>query len=142
MSTSSIGAIDRLDRTRQQHAFKAVRRWAEGKSDLKDIVTELKGLPVQLRTQGLVHTWATQLKGEQKKRASLAVDLLENITDWLCDKDNVAVAGVIGAELDARGLLARAIEMDNFHYRIVQREALAYAGVLKLLSEAWEKGDG
>ncbi len=122
-----------LQRQRSSTALKWIERW-EKRANLSDAATKLKGLPITLRSQGLIATCATLLKGDD-----LDNDIATALARWLGEAPHHLASGLT-SNASGKDLLQIAIELDNMSYRSLQREAIAYAEHLKLIAEAWDNG--
>lgn len=129
--------IKNLNRQRTLNAFQWISSLSAKK--LKDYLPTLRGLPVALRTQGLVVVCATLLKrGDERDGERVIADM---IARWLRESELPLWESDSAIPQDGRALLKWVVNADNSRYRAAQREALAYAEQLKLLAEAWHRGE-
>lgn len=126
--------ITDLERKRAQQALKEIQRWQNNKSSFKEAVTRLKGLPVTIRSEGLVTTLAILLKSNTSADENIA----DALARWLAD--GVPWTPIESNAQRAKTLMEELIHLENLQYRIVQREALAFVEHLKLLAEVWGNG--
>jgi hypothetical protein len=129
---STAGAREGLDRKRARAAYELVQdhieRWEESERN------HIKGLPVQLRTQGLAIVVATLLA--DTKRVSR--DVNEGVAGWL---GTVLPELVVERRADsnaprAADLLRASVKLGRTEYLAVQREALAFLEDVKLFTDA------
>jgi hypothetical protein len=82
----------------------------------------------------LIATCATLLKGEK-----LDKEIAMALARWLGESGHHSI-GELNNQSSGQDLLKTAINLDNFSYRSLQREAIAYTEHLKLIAEAWHSG--
>ena len=121
-----------LETVRSRYALDEVKRWQGAQRVEATALTQ--GLPVALRTQGLVVTLARLLSSERRAHGLLA----RCLTDWL-GRD--CPIGLLPEQKGPAQLLERLIRMEPMDYLAVQREALALAERLKLLAGALHGGE-
>jgi hypothetical protein len=130
-----------LERRRQQTALAAVLKWTQ-RSKTKDLQTLLKGLPVQLRTQGLTllvahlaESFASEDSREarQSQRRSFGADILDALSTWLLDQDLLDLAEP-PPRFDGGDLLAALVQAQTSTYLAAQEEALLFLEELKRMS--------
>ena len=103
-----------------------------GASDMKELAQILKGLPIQVRNQGLSTALALLISRDDR----IARTVLELAVDWLTD-DQCATKPVLDLQQgDPGDLLRWCVEADNASYRAVQAEVLALLDQAKILAAA------
>lgn len=133
MRQSRIAA---LEQARSQCAFRRVESWKRDEV-LTECLKYLKGLPIALRTQGMILTCAGLLK--KNERATLLI--VDALASWLAEKQCPCAVGIPLSQVSGRQLLRYSIEeQDHQHYRAVQRETIVFAEKLKLVAEVWDNG--
>ena len=123
-----------LWRARARFAFEAVENWGSWK---KDATQRVKGLPVQLRTQGLPVTIATLLREDKVNTRELA----HLIARWVMDE--APHKPLPKQKPQAKDLLEACIRADRASYMAAQTEALSLLEQVKLFADALHgtKGD-
>lgn len=122
-----------LGRKRTLFVFERARRWPGGK-ERKEITALAQGLPVTLRSQGLVVTMASLAAKEKTANRTLNDMLFRWLTEqnpWL---------GVAGTAATIGEFVEELMTKDRSAYLAVQREALALAERIKLISKAFFSG--
>lgn len=129
--------VDTLTRQRARFIYEKTSAW-NGDTLAKDALARVKGLPVQVRAQGLGTAVALLLR-EEKKDAS---ELAELIAKWLFvnrdgpyKKPGWLTRPQKRREI-AEDLLVATIEAPTLDYLAAQAEALAFLDQLKLVLEA------
>jgi hypothetical protein len=120
-----------LGRMRSQFVFEKARLWRE---DSGDITAKAQGLPVALRSQGLVVTMARLASGKDAASRTLNGMLFT----WLTGENSYL--GLKGRAATTKELLELLTTTDRAGYLAVQREALALAERIKLISKAFFSG--
>jgi hypothetical protein len=129
MSQTGRGSLERL---RARFAFDEVSQWPGPIRDRAH--AEVKGLPVALRTQGLVQTLATLVNGEPHQTR-----LAQAIARWVLEE---APRRPLERWLDSKlarpeaRLLAACVRAERTAYLAGQSEALAIVEKLKIFAEA------
>ena len=122
-----------MERRRAGYLFREISEW-ENKSWRDTAVEQAKGLPVELREQGLMVTIA-KLKSKRKEEADRITALLSS---WLVDD---APARPWNRQARRGSPETRLFDLckmaDRRSYQWVQTEALALLELLKLISGAW-----
>jgi hypothetical protein len=122
-----------LARARTQFAYGNVAEWK--KDWRKDALARVKGLPIQVRTQGLPVTLAN-LMGEDNTHSRHLADLIGR---WLLEKAFHKPLGEDSGPASrspARRLLDACINAERSTYLAVQAEALAFLEQVKLFADA------
>ena len=127
----NAGNVD-LGRSRSQFVFERARLWKG--EDGKDITAKAQGLPVTLRSQGLVVTMARLASGKDPASGILNGMLFA----WLTGANSYL--GLRGRAATTREFLELLTTADRATYLAVQREALALAERIKLISKAFFSG--
>ena len=122
-----------MERRRADYLFREISEW-KNKSWRDTAVEQAKGLPVELRAQGLIVTIA-KLKSKRKEEADRIATLLSS---WLVDDAPTRPWN----RQTRRGspetrLLDLCKKADRRSYQWAQTEALALLELLKLISGAW-----
>ena len=104
-----------------------------GAGDKKELAQILKGLPIQVRSQGLSTALALLISGDDR----IARTVLDLTVDWLTN-DQCATKPVLDLQQGDPDTLLRwcVVEADNASYRAVQAEVLALLGQAKILAAA------
>ena len=103
-----------------------------GAGDKKELAQILKGLPIQVRNQGLSTVLALLISGDDR----IARTVLELTVKWLTN-DQCATKPVLDLQQgDPDNLLRWCVEADNASYRAVQAEVLALLDQAKILAAA------
>ena len=103
-----------------------------GAGDKKELAQILKGLPIQVRSQGLSTALALLISGDDR----IARTVLDLTVDWLTN-DQCATKPVLDLQQgDPDNLLRWCVEADNASYRAVQAEVLALLDQAKILAAA------
>ena len=124
-----------LARSRARFAYDQVAKWSGPWA--KEAVARVKGLPIQLRTQGLPVTLASLMQEENRASGRLA----ELLADWLLAHapyrlfDDPEVPSV-----SARSLLQSSVQAQRSVYLAAQAEALAFLEQVKLFAVALHGG--
>ena len=121
---------DSLSRERAKFALRELRSCTR----LDEVNTRLKGLPVEIRVQGLSMAVATLLR--DNKAASRHI--LGWIRTWLTDESPVRVLEVKGSGHSA--LLEAVTMAERDVYLAAQRDVLGLVEQLKVLSDALVEG--
>ena len=125
---------DSLSRRRARFAFGRLR----GASDKRDLAQALKGLPIQVHTQGLSTVLALMMANDGKPGIRTVRELM---VGWL-NHDECPAKPLLGSQQGGReggsddALLRWCIEAGNDSYRAVQAEAAALLGEAKILAAA------
>ncbi|MEN6464013.1 MAG: type III-B CRISPR module-associated protein Cmr5 [Syntrophaceae bacterium] len=123
-----------LGRSRSLFVFERARSWSE--NDCKAVTARAQGLPVTLRSQGLVVTMARLAANEDKDTASRILKGM--LLAWLTVEN--PYLGFKGRANTTREFLELLMTADRAAYLAVQREALALAERIKLISKAFFSG--
>ena len=104
-----------------------------GAGDKKELAQILKGLPIQVRSQGLSTALALLISGDDR----IARTVLDLTVEWLTN-DQCATKPVLDLQQgDPHTTLLRwCVEADNASYRAVQAEVLALLDQAKILAAA------
>ena len=125
---------DSLSRRRARFAFGRLR----GASDMDGLAQVLKGLPIQVRTQGLSTVLALMMADDGKPGIRAVREL---VVGWL-KHDDCPAKPLLGSQQGGQeappdeALLRWCIEAGNGSYRAVQAEAAALLDQAKLLAAA------
>ena len=130
-----MSARDELPRLRAKFAMERIGSWHD-REFAKAAATRVKGVPVQIRAQGLTVALAVLIR-EGRESAEIARILAE----WLLDGAPVRPLVAKGGGRDANALLRASVEADRPSYLAAQRESLEFLDELKLLSDALYGGD-
>lgn len=123
-----------LERRRAAYAFREVAEWDHNWRE--EATQRAKGLPVELRSQGLIVTIAKLLPRERREKPA-EIRLADAVARWLLQDSPLkilpapTIAGRPGEQL-----LAACRQADRTGYRRVQNEALAFLTLVKLFSDA------
>lgn len=123
-----------LGRSRSLFVFERARSWSE--NDCKAVTARAQGLPVALRSQGLVVTMARLAANEDKDTASRILKGM--LLAWLTVEN--PYFGLKGRANTTKEFLELLMTVDRAAYLAVQREALALAERIKLISKAFSSG--
>ncbi len=130
---------------RARYAYQEVLDWSKI-SKPRDTARRAKGLPVQLRSQGLVVALATLMR-----EGAAAAPLARALAIWLLDQAPAWVGRTPGGSEPAspKVLLNACMSAGRAEYQAAETEALAFLEQIKLFSDAcWgtqdeqESGDG
>lgn len=121
-----------LDHERTVFAYRKVSAW--GAEYCGEAATLSKGLPVTLRSEGLILTLAMLLRRDGRAHAVLA----ELVAEWLLDKAPVKILPIDRSEATPARLLRELAgeELDRPAYLAAQAEALRLLERVKLLAQA------
>ena len=108
-----------------------------GAGDKKELAQILKGLPIQVRNQGLSTVLALLISRDDSHDDRTVRTVLELTVDWLTN-DQCATKPVLDLQQGDPDTLLRwcIVEADNASYRAVQAEVLALLGQAKILAAA------
>lgn len=124
-----------LQQQRAAFVYERVRMW--DRAWQKEAAQQVKGLPVQVRMQGLATTVAVLLSEDRSHTRALA----ELLATWLLERAQRRPFGHLDASATPRGLLEACIQADRATYTAVQTEALALLETVKLLADALYGGN-
>lgn len=129
-----------LKRLRAKFVYDEVRSWGRLRNTAGKAATRAKGLPVQVRTQGLGTTVAMlmhQARRQEEKKTDAGM-LAEVLAKWLLDAcPRRPFADVeVGGDDRVRVLLDACMRADRACYAAAQNEALAVLEDVKVLAQA------
>lgn len=119
-----------LDQRRARHAWEAVARMAEHRSQQKAYRREAKRLPVRILTAGLGHALAFL----NSKKSDASNELLRDLADWVLRKRGQPNSGPERPKPGA--LIEKIIESDGIFLQTATDEVLAYTQWLNRFAEA------
>ena len=117
-----------LEKSRNNFVLQRISHWSE--TDAKETTAKAQGLPITLRTQGILVTLVRLLAADRSTDRILRSILVE----WLTRAYPSPFFGK--AIEDARDMLDALPELSHARYLAVQREALTLAERIKLLAKA------
>ena len=127
----------------QRRAAFAYQKLVGAGGNNKELAQSLKGLPIQMRNQGL----STALALLISRNDSTAGKMLDLIVDWLTSS-GCPTKPLLSRQPDQPNpygpneLLGWCVEADNASYRTVQAEVLALLEQAKILAAALAARDG
>jgi hypothetical protein len=125
-----------LSRNRAAYAYSRLHNIP--KETIEKIQQRLKGLPIQVRTQGLSIAFAVLASDDSR----VPRDLIELIIGWLLHEESPvkSILPIKSADQNRKPEFFRwCMESDSASYRAVQREAISFLETAKVISAAIAK---